>query len=274
MPGARQQMPAERIVCLSAESAEILVLLGEASRVAGLTAFAPRLPALEGKPRISGFSTAKLDRILALDPDLVVGYSDVQADLASALIRAGCNVLVTTQRTLSGIFETIELLGGIVNARPAARGLSARLEKELGRVRQQAACLPVRPRVWFEEWMNPLISGVGWVDELIEIAGGEPLFPELRGRWRAQDRVVDPAEAARRNPQLILASWCGRRVRIHQIASRPGWESTEAVRFSRIVEIRSHHILQPGPSAIREGLPRLHAAIADAARQISAGEVG
>jgi iron complex transport system substrate-binding protein len=267
-------MPAERIVCLSAESAEILALLGQASRVAGLTAFAPRLPAFDGKPRISGFSTAKLDRILALDPDLVIGYSDVQADLAAALIRAGCSVLVTTQRTLSGIFETIGLLGGIVDARPAACGLSARLEQEISRVRQQAALLPVRPRVWFEEWMDPLISGVGWVDELIEIAGGEPLFPELRGRWRAQDRVVDPAEAARRNPQLILASWCGRRVRAQQIASRPGWESTEAVRSGRIVEIRSHHILQPGPSAILEGLPRLHAAIADAARQISGGGVG
>jgi len=267
-------MPAERIICLSAESAEILALLGQASLVAGLTAFAPRLPALDGKPRISGFSTARLDRILALDPDLVIGYSDVQADLAAALIRAGCNVLVTTQRTLSGIFETIQLLGGIVDARPAARSLSARLEQEISRVRQQSAHLPLRPRVWFEEWMDPLISGVGWVDELIEIAGGAPLFPELRGRWRAQDRIVDPAEAARRNPQLILASWCGRRIRSSAIARRPGWESTEAVRCGRIVEIRSHHILQPGPSAILEGLPRIQAAVADAARQISDGGVG
>lgn len=267
-------MPARRIVCLSAESAEILVLLGKSGSIAGVSAFAPRLPELAGTPRVSGFSTAKLDRILALDPDLVIGYSDVQADLAASLVRGGCNVLVTTQRTLSGIFEVIELLGSLAGAAFEARNVVERLRAQIACVRQQAMRLPCRPRVWFEEWMDPLISGIGWVDELVEIAGGQPLFPELRGRWRAQDRVVDPAEVVRRNPQLILASWCGRRVRPASIANRPGWNAADAVRAGCIVELRSHDILQPGPSAVLKGLPLIHAAIADAAGRISAREVG
>lgn len=258
-------MSLSRIVCLSAESAEILARIGRADRIAGLTAFAPRLPELEGRPRISGFSTARLDRILALEPDLVIAYSDVQAALAAALIRAGCNVLATTQHTLEAIFAVIGWLGRLVDASGEASRLEAQLRAGLDRARRAAKSLPCRPRVWFEEWPDPLVAGIGWVDELIEIAGGETLFPELRGRWRAGQRTVDPPEVVRRNPHLILASWCGRRVRPDAIAGRPGWDLTEAVRTGRIVEIRSHHILQPGPSAILEGLPRIQAAVQAAA---------
>jgi len=259
-------LPASRIVCLSAESAEILAILGQAGRIAGVTAYAPRTAALADKPRVAGFSTAKLDRILALEPDLVIAWSDVQADIAAALVRAGCNVLVTTQRTVEQILDTILLLGAAVQAGTAAQALVAELRAHLEQCRQWGDKLPSHPAVWFEEWMDPLISGAGWVEDLIEIAGGRPLFPELRHRWRAADRVVDPAEVARRNPELILASWCGRRVRLEAIRTRPGWSGTAAVRYGRIHEIRSSLILQPGVTALREGLAELRRHIAAAAR--------
>ncbi|MGC8884069.1 MAG: helical backbone metal receptor [Bryobacteraceae bacterium] len=259
-------MSVSRIVCLSAESAETLVLLGRADRIVGVTGYAPRLPQLAGKPRVSGFSSAKIDRIVALEPDLVIAYSDVQADLAAALVRAGCNVLVTTQRTVGQILDTVELLGRISDAAAEARALRVELQAGLEAVRRQAGRLPRRPRVWFEEWMDPLVAGIGWVEELIEIAGGQTLFPELRGRWRAQDRTVEPEEVVRRDPELILASWCGRRMRVETILARPGWAETTAGRLGLIREIRSDHILQPGPAALREGLRLIADAVAEAAR--------
>lgn len=258
-------LPASRIVCLGAESAEILALLGQAGRIAGVTAYAPRTAELADKPRVGGFSTAKLDRILALQPDLVIASSDVQADIAAALVRAGCNVLVTTQHTVEQILDTILLLGAIAGAGRAAQALVAELRAHLARCRRRGQELPARPRVWFEEWMDPLISGAGWVQDLIEIAGGRTLFPELRHRWRAADRVVDPAEVARRDPEVIFASWCGRRVRPDAIRIRPGWGATAAVRAGRIHEIRSNLILQPGVTALRAGLAELHRHIAAAA---------
>jgi len=259
-------LPASRIVCLSAESAEVLAVLGQASRIAGVTAFAPRTAELADKPRVAAFSTAKLERIVALEPDLVIAWSDVQADMAAALIRAGCNVLVTTQRTVEQILDTILLLGAVAGADRAAQALVAELRAHLEDCRRCAEELPARPGVWFEEWMDPLISGIGWVQDLIEIAGGRPLFPELRHRWRAADRVVDPAEVARRNPEVIFASWCGRRARADAIRTRPGWNSTAAVRNGRIHEIRSHLILQPGITALRDGLAELRRHIAAAAQ--------
>jgi len=258
-------LPASRIVCLSAESAEILAALGQAGRIVGLTAYAPRTPDLAGKPRVAGFSTAKPDRILALEPDLVIAWSDVQADIAAALVRAGCNVLVTTQHTVEQILDTILLLGAVAGAGEAAQALASELRAHLEQCRQWGDKLPSHPAVWFEEWMDPLISGAGWVEDLVEIAGGRPLFPELRHRWRAADRVVDPAEVARRNPELILASWCGRRVRVDAIRTRPGWDATAAVRNGRVHEIRSNLILQPGITALRDGLAELRRHIAAAA---------
>lgn len=258
-------LPAERIVCLSAESAEVLQALGAAGRICGVSAFAPRTGALAGKPRVSGFSTAKLERILVLEPDLVVAYSDVQADIAVALVRAGCNVLVTTQHTVEQIFEFIRLLGSLVGAPDRAERIVRELRLHQEQIRRSVAALPFRPRVWFEEWMDPLIAGAGWVQDLIEIAGGEPLFPELRSRWRAAERVVDPDEVARRDPQLILASWCGRRANPDSIRARPGWQSTAAVRSGCVHEIRSHRILQPGITALREGLAELHRRMGEAA---------
>lgn len=262
-------LAASRIICLSAESAEILAALEEAGRICGITGFAPRIPELAGKPRVSGFSSAKLERILALEPDLVLAYSDVQADIAATLARAGCNVLVTTQHTVAQILDTILLLGRIVQAEEKAAKLVDELRARLGKIRVLGESLPARPRVWFEEWMDPLISGAGWVQDLIEIAGGQILFPEIRSAWRAADRVVDAAEVARRNPELILASWCGRRANLNAIRMRPGWKDTAAVRSEQIHEIRSHLILAPGITALREGLETVHALVA-----ASAGRAG
>ncbi|MCS7041732.1 MAG: ABC transporter substrate-binding protein [Bryobacteraceae bacterium] len=265
MSGANSASFPARIVCLSAESAEILVRLGCASRIAGVTGYALALPELAGKPRIAAFSTAKLDRILALKPDLVLAYSDVQADLAAALVRAGCNVLVTTQRTIAQILDTILLLGHVTGTGRAACALRQELASSLERARQESARLPRRPRVWCEEWMDPLVSAIGWVDELVEIAGGVPLFPELRGKWRAQERTVDPGEVARRNPELILVSWCGRRMKAAMITTRPGWSQTDAVRLGMIREIRSSPLLHPGPAALTVGLRQIQSAVAEAA---------
>jgi iron complex transport system substrate-binding protein len=253
-----------RIVCLTEETCETLYLLGEQDRIVGISGFTVRpAQARREKPKVAAFTSAKLDKILALEPDLVLGFSDLQADIAAALIRAGLAVHVFNQRTVAGILAMIETVGALVGVQERAAALVAQLEAGMAAVAQAAARLPRRPRVYFEEWDEPLISGIGWVSELIVLAGGEECFPELAGRAAARERVIaDPAEVVRRAPQLIIGSWCGKRFRPDSLAARPGWEAIPAVRRGQVFEIKSCDILQPGPAALTDGLAQLHARIA------------
>ncbi|MFZ5491149.1 MAG: cobalamin-binding protein [Pseudomonadota bacterium] len=257
-----------RIVCLTEETCETLYLLGEQDRIVGISGFTVRpARARREKPRVAAFTSAKLDRILALEPDLVLGFSDLQADIAAALIRAGLAVHVFNQRTVAGILAMIETLGALVGVPARAAALVGELEAGMAAVARAAAQavarLPRRPRVYFEEWDEPLISGIGWVSELITLAGGEDCFPELAGRAAARERVIAaPAEVVRREPDLIIGSWCGKRFRPQALAERPGWDAIPALRHGQVFEIKSCDILQPGPAALTDGLAQLHARIA------------
>ena len=247
-----------RIVCLTEETTETLYLLGEGDRVVGVSGYTVRPPEARQKPRVSAFISARFDRIDSLRPDLVLAFSDLQADIAAELARRGHNVVVFNQRSVPEILRMIRMIGGLIGCGQRAEALAGRLEDGIDRVRGSAARLLRRPRVYFEEWNDPLISGIRWVEELVEIAGGEPIFPELRDAALAKNRIVSSAEVVRRNPDVIIASWCGKPVRIKQIATRPGWEHVEAVRRGAIHEIKSPIILQPGPAALTDGLQRLH----------------
>lgn len=258
----------ERIVCLTEEPTEVLYLLGEGDRVVGISGYTVRPPEARLKPKVSAFTAAKFEKIYQLKPDLVIGFSDLQADIASELIRNGIAVIIFNQRSISQILQMILMVGGLVGASDRAEELVARLKSGLEDASRRAAQLPRRPKVYFEEWMDPLISGIRWVEELIEIAGGEPIFPELRERSLARDRIVDPDEVARRNPDLIIASWCGRKVNFDQIKNRPGWDQISAVRRGRIYEIKSAYILQPGPAALTDGLRQLSELIYEAAHSL------
>jgi iron complex transport system substrate-binding protein len=250
----------ERIVCLSEETTETLYLLGESHRIVGISGFTVRPPqARKEKPKVAAFTSAKLDKILALEPDLVLAFSDLQADIAAALARAGLAVHVFNQRTVAGIFEMIRLLGAMVGASGKADRLIAELRAGVEAVAESAASLPRRPRIYFEEWDAPLITGIGWVSELIRLAGGEDCFPELAGRRLAKERILaDPAEVVRRAPDIIVGSWCGKKFRPEQVAARPGWAAIPAVRDGALYEIKSSEILSPGPAALTDGLRRLH----------------
>ncbi len=237
-----------RIVCLSAESADILCRLGAGCHIVGVTAYAALPRSLAKVPRVSGFSSANVKLIIALRPDLVLGYSDVQAAIAAQLVEAGLKVLITHQISLAEIEESILTLGRIVGKERPAVQLAQRFHSALG---TRHAPLSHRPRVYFEEWPDPMISGICWVSELIERAGGQDIFPELRSHRRAQPRVVDSAEVVRRNPEVIIASWCGKKVRWEEIRRRPGWDQIEAVRAKRLFEISSTDILQPGPQLVK-----------------------
>lgn len=253
----------QRIVCLSTETCETLYLLGEQARIAGISGFTVRPPqARKEKPKVSGFTSARLDKILALKPDLVLGYCDLQADIAADLAREGLEVHLFNQRDIAGTYRMIETLGALVHANGRAEQLIVELQAGLERIRASAACLPRRPRVYFEEWNEPLISGIGWVSELIELAGGEDCFAELGGFKRAKQRIIeDPQEVLRRAPELIIGSWCGKRFRPEQVAARPGWHSIPAVRNGHLYEIKSPDILQAGPAALTDGVRQLHALI-------------
>jgi iron complex transport system substrate-binding protein len=254
-----------RIVCLTEETTETLYLLGEGDRVAGVSGYTVRPPEARRKPRVSAFISARFDRIEALAPDLILAFSDLQADIAAELVRRGHTVVTFNQRSVQEILRMIRMLGGLVGCAARADALAARLEAGLDAVRAAAARLPHRPRVYFEEWDNPLISGIQWVEELVEIAGGDPIFPELRHAKLAKDRIVAAGEVVRRNPEIIVASWCGKPVRTARIAGRPGWEGIAAVRRGTIHEIKSALILQPGPASLTDGLSQLHSFIAQAA---------
>ena len=254
-------MPAypQRIVCLTEETTETLYLLGQGDRIVGVSGYTVRPPEARQKPKVSAFINAKFDKILALQPDLVLAFSDLQAELAAELVRRGLTVVTFNQRTVAEILQMIRMLGGLVGCQEEAEALADRLERGLDRIREDAWRRPERPRVFFEEWDEPLISGIRWVEELVEIAGGAPIFPELSGAALAKDRIVDPAEVARRDPQVVFASWCGKKVRKEKIRSRAGWDRVSAVRDDRIYEIKSTYILQPGPASLTEGVQQLHA---------------
>src|SRR6266516_4249330 len=249
----------DRIVCLTEETTETLYLLGQGDRIVGVSGYTVRPPEARSKPKVSAFINARFDKIEALKPDLVLAFSDLQADLTAELIRRGLTVVTFNQRSVAEILQMIRMLGGLVGCQAQAEALAERLERDLDRIRQTASDFAERPRVFFEEWDDPLISGIRWVEELVEIAGGTPIFPELAGAGLAKDRIVDPAEVARRDPQVIFASWCGKKVKKATIRARPGWETTSAVRSDRIYEIKSTYILQPGPASLTEGVQQLHA---------------
>jgi iron complex transport system substrate-binding protein len=249
----------ERIVCLTEETTETLYLLGQGDRVVGVSGYTVRPPEARQKPKISAFTSAKFDAIEALKPDMVLAFSDLQADLCAELVRRGMNVVTFNQRSVAEILRMIRILGGMVGCQDAAVRLAHDLEEGLARIREAAAAIPVRPKVFFEEWDEPLISGIRWVEELVMIAGGDPIFPELAGASLARDRIVDSAEVVRRDPDVIIASWCGKRMRKATISGRPGWDRISAVRHDRIYEVKSTYILQPGPAALTDGVAQLHA---------------
>ena len=243
-----------RIVCLSDETAETLYLLGEQDRIVGVSGFSTRPPEIRSKARISAFRDANFDAIVDLKPDLVLTFSDVQAEITRQLVLRGLPVLNFNQRTIDQILEMIVMLGRIVGKPREGEALAANLRCGLEQISAAAARFPHRPTVYFEEWSDPLISGIGWVDELIELAGGQVIFPELRDRGKAQDRVVEPDEVLRRDPEVVFASWCGMKVQVDAICSRPGWRSMRAVRNQHVYEIPSGCILQPGPAALTDGV--------------------
>ena len=247
-----------RIVCLTEETTETLYLLGEGDRVVGVSGYTVRPPEARQKPRVSAFINARFDKIEALRPDLVLAFSDLQADIAAELARRGFNVVLFNQRSVADILQMIRMLGGLIGRADAAEALAVSLERGLDEIRQRSSRFSRRPRVYFEEWDNPLISGIQWVEELIEIAGGDPIFPELRHAKLAKDRIVEPDEVVRRRPDVIIASWCGKAVNKQRIASRAGWDALAAVQAGRIHEIKSALILQPGPASLTEGVRQLH----------------
>lgn len=255
--------PPERIVCLTDETTETLYRLGEQQRIVGISGFSVRPPeAPREKPRVSAFTHAKPERILELDPDLVVGFSDLQAGIAADLIRSGIPVHIFNQRDLAGIFAMIRMLGAMVGVQGKADTLLAELQAGLTGTAEAGLALPRRPRVYFEEWDDPLISGIRWVSELIGLAGGEDCFGDRAERPEARDRIVtDPREVVRRAPDIIIGSWCGKPFQAERVAQREGWEAIPAVRNGHLYGIASEEILQPGPAALTDGLARLHGII-------------
>ncbi|NDY90127.1 cobalamin-binding protein [Ideonella livida] len=251
----------QRIVCLTEETTEWLYLLGEQHRIVGISGYTVRPPqARQDKPRVSAFLDGKIDRIVELRPDLVIGFSDMQAALADKLIRAGLNVWITNQRSVAEIFATLRLVAALVGASARAEAWIAGVQAEHERLRAEAASWARRPRVYFEEWDEPAISAIAWVSELITVAGGQDVFPELATQAAGRDRIIaDPLEPARRQPDLVIGSWCGKHFRPEKVAARPGWAEVPAVRQARLHEIKSCDILQPGPAALTDGVRQLHA---------------
>lgn len=248
-----------RIVCLTEETTETLYLLGEEHRIVGISGYTVRPPrARQEKPRVSAYLTAKIDKILDLEPDLVLGFSDLQADIASQLIRAGVSVHVFNQRSVAEILQMVAMVGTMVGAQDKTAALLAELQAGLDEVAAIGRTLPRRPRVYFEEWMDPIITGIGWVSELSVLAGGEECFPELAGQSLGKNRIVaDPLEVVRRAPDVVLGSWCGRKFRPEQVMVRPGWEAVPAVVNGQVFEIKSSEILQPGPACLTDGVRQI-----------------
>jgi iron complex transport system substrate-binding protein len=252
-----------RIVCLTSETTETLYLLGEQARIVGISGFTVRPPqARREKPRVAAFTSAKIDHIVALKPDLVLGFSDLQAPIASQLVSAGVEVHIFNQRSVAQILGFIRTLGSMVGAQARTETLIAQLQQGLDEAAAAASRLPRRPRVYFEEWDEPMICGILWVSELIGIAGGVDCFEDLALRPGAKQRIIaDPKEVVLRAPDLIIGSWCGKKFAPAKVIRRPGWEAIPAVRSGRLHEIKSSDILQPGPAALGDGLRQLRALI-------------
>jgi iron complex transport system substrate-binding protein len=254
-------MPArypERIVCLTEETTETLYLLGEERRIVGISGYTVRPPrARREKPRVSSFLTAKEEAILALKPDLVLGFSDLQADISKGLVKAGLNVVIFNQRSVEEILGMIQVLASMVGAAEKGERLVASLEKNLQEMKSDPP--KKRPRVYFEEWDEPMISGIRWVSELVAVAGGDDVFPEKSIAQGASGRIVaDGAEVVNRKPDIILGSWCGKKFRPERVKARAGWQQIPAVRDDQLFEIKSAEILQPGPAALTDGVRRMH----------------
>jgi len=261
--------PPSRIVCLTEETVETLYLLGEQDRIVGISGYVVRPPqARREKPRVSAFTSANIDKILALKPDLLLTFSDLQADIVSALVRHGLEVHAFNQRSVAGIFDMIRTVGAMVDASERARRLVGVLEARLAEARSRAERLPKRPRVFLEEWDDPLISGIGWVSELIAIAGGIDIFADRASQGAAKDRVVTIDEVIAREPDLIIGSWCGKKFRLERVMVPPGFDRTPAVEHQDLYEIKSSLILQPGPAALTDGVAELQKIIERWARRV------
>ena len=250
----------ERIVCLTEETTETLYLLGEQGRVVGISGYTVRPPqARKEKPKVSAFTTASTERILGLKPDLVLGFSDLQADIAAVLIKHGITVLIFNQRSIQEILTMVLMLSSLVGVPGKGARLVSQLESHLEHIRKRAGSFPLKPTVYFEEWNDPLITGIRWVSELIETAGGRDCFSELSGMGNAKDRIIqDPMEVVRRRPDIIIGSWCGKKFRPEGLRKRPGWGEIPAVQEGQVFEIKSPNILQPGPAALTDGVHQLH----------------
>jgi iron complex transport system substrate-binding protein len=249
-----------RIVCLTEETTEWLYLLGEETRIVGISGYTVRpRRARDEKPRVSAFTSAKIDKILALRPDCVFGFSDLQADIAAELIRQGVQVTVFNQRSVEEIFSMLYQVAAMVGQEARGMVLLERMRARLIALQETAAALPRRPRVFFEEWDEPHISAIRWVSELVGIAGGDDCFPELAVQPLGKNRIIaDGAEIVRRNPDIVIGSWCGKKFRPEKVAARPGWQDVNAVREGQLFEIKSADILQPGPAALTDGVEQLH----------------
>ena len=258
-----------RIVCLTEETTETLYLLGEGDRVVGVSGYTVRPPEARSKPRVSAYINARFEKIEALKPDLILAFSDLQADIAAELIRRGFPVVTFNQRSVDEILQMIRIVGALVGRADAGGALADSYQRALDAVRAKTAARDYRPRVFFEEWDNPLISGIRWVDELIDIAGGQPIFPELRDKALGKDRIVAPDAVVARDPEIIIASWCGKAMKKRTIVERAGWDRISAVRNDHVYEIKSTYILQPGPASLTEGVAQLQAHIARAAAPVT-----
>ena len=258
-----------RIICLTEETTETLYLLGEGERIVGISGYTVRPSEARSKPKVSAYINARFDKIEALRPDLILAFSDLQADIAAELIRRGFPVVTFNQRSVQEILQMIRMVGALVGRADAAGTLADSLERGLDTIRVKAAALPYRPRVFFEEWDEPLISGIRWVDELVETAGGQPTFPELRAQSLGKHRIVSADDVVARDPEVIIASWCGKAMRKRTILERPGWDRVSAVRNDHIYEVKSTYILQPGPASLTEGVERLQQHIARAAMALT-----
>jgi len=246
-----------RIVCLTEETTETLYLLGEGDRVVGISGYTVRPPEAREKLKVSSFLHARYEKIESLRPDLILAFSDLQADITLDLVRKGYQVFTFNQRSVAEILQMIRMLAGMIGVQEKGEALAARLAKGLDDIRERAATLPRRPRVFFEEWYDPLISGIQWTEELVTIAGGDPIFPELAQAGLARDRIVRSDQVVERAPDVIVGSWCGKPVRKERITSRPGWDAIPAVKNGQIYEVKSTFILQPGPAALTEGVAQI-----------------
>jgi len=260
MPGIAIPRGPQRIVCLTEEATEWLYLLGEEARIVGISGYTVRpRRAREEKPKVSAFLSAKIDRILELKPDCVFGFSDLQADIAAELVRKGVQVTIFNQRSVDEIFAMLYQVAAMVGRADDGLRLLERMRSRLLEIEAAGRALRRRPRVFFEEWDEPHISGIRWVSELVGIAGGDDVFPELALQAMGKDRIIaDGAEIVRRNPDIVVGSWCGKKFRPEKVAARPGWDAVNAVRDRQLFEIKSADILQPGPAALTDGVEQLH----------------